>query len=83
MDRLRNTAFYFTDHLSTFLTVLLVTGYETTKGLVSRGAKVYMACRDIAAAERAKAKIEQENTFGLLHFLNFLKMLLVSIGKYN
>jgi short-subunit dehydrogenase len=42
----------------------LLVGYETAKGLVSRGAKVYMACRDVAAAEQAKTKIEQENTVG-------------------
>ena len=37
----------------------LCIGYETTKGLVVRGAKVYMACRDIKMAEQAKNKIEQ------------------------
>ena len=34
-------------------------GYETTKGLVSRGARVYMACRDIKRAEQAKGDIEK------------------------
>lgn len=35
-------------------------GYETTKGLVSRGARVYMACRDVTRGEEAKKAIEKE-----------------------
>ena len=32
-------------------------GFETTLGLAQKGAKVIMACRNIAKAEKAKAAI--------------------------
>ena len=38
-------------------------GFETTIGLVKKGAKVIMACRNLQKAEQAKKEILQKKIF--------------------
>lgn len=44
-------------------------GYETTKGLLRRGATVIMACRSEQKANEAIAKIRREISDGIVEFM--------------
>lgn len=57
-------------------------GFETTRMLTARGARVVMACRSVDKAEEAQAKIKAEFPYARLEFLPLDLANLASVRKF-